>query len=92
MSLWGDIKMYRAVKRFRATVKGVVEMDTAQMKGKTKLGVILGALALLVPAILPSFGLAEAVEPIVAILGALAALFGGFGVADKLNRAKNGGQ
>jgi len=65
-------------------------MDTTKMKGKTKLGSIIAALAILAPVVLPMLGVddGELCKAIQVILGAIGTGLFGVGAADKMNRAK----
>jgi len=90
MSLWGDIKNYRAYKRFQGISKELWEMEDKKLiQSKTVWGGLILAACPLIQQILPTFGVPpETIDAIVTLLRWIGGSLGVVGVRQILGKGK----
>lgn len=90
MSLWGDIKNYRAYKKFQGVSKELWEMEDKKLiQSKTVWGGLVLAAIPLIQQLLPTFGVPpELVDSIITILKFVGGALGVVGVRQVLGKGK----
>ena len=90
MSLWGDIKNYRAYKRFQSASKELFEMeDKKAIKSKTVWGGLLWAAIPLWQQLAPTFGVGpDLIQAVVTILQSVGTALGVTGLRGVLGKGK----